>query len=94
MAMKHTLLLLLTSAVLMAETPKPAPVLNELEKIGLAALMTEQRRIQEAQADLNKRYAAAQDEQCRKHYDGKPCQITMDGRVVLAPDAAMPEVKK
>jgi len=86
--------MLMISAGLMAQTPKPAPVLNELEKIGLAALMAEQRRIQDAQGDLGKRYMDVVAEQCKLRYDGKPCEITQDGRVVLKPEPPKPEAKK
>ena len=91
--MRHVALILF-SAVVMAETPKPAPTLNTAERIAIQALMAESKRLSDAQAELSKQYAEIQAELCRKHYEGKPCEVAGNGTVVLKPEPPKPEVKK
>jgi len=93
MAMKHTLLLMI-SAVVMAETPKPAPTLSTSDRIAIAHLMAESKKLGDAQAELKKQFDAIQSELCQQHYAGKPCQVTDNGTIVLKPEPPKPEAKK
>lgn len=91
--MRHVALILF-SAVVMAQEPKPAPTLSTAERIAIAHLMAESKKLTDAQSELEKQYRQIEFDLCKRHYDGKPCQVDQAGNIVLKPEPAKPEVKK